>query len=104
MEQTRDNMVQILAQLQQIQVLAIKKSIHTFEVNTRVYQLEDEGDGDEGLIREYGDTEERFIDVTVFKTGDDSDEDYLSVTFYQDDKAIDVLRKVNQIKNFIDYV
>lgn len=104
MEQTRDNMLQILAQLQQIQVFAIKKSIHTFEVKTRVYELEDEGDGDEGLIREYGDTEERFIDVTIFKTGDDSDEDYLRVTFYQDDKAIDVLRKVNQIKHFIDYV
>ena len=104
MEQTRDNMVQILAQLQEIQVFAIKKSIHTFEVNTRVYPLEDEGDGDEGLIREYGDTEERFIDVTIFKNGDDSDEDYLRVTFYQDDKAIDVLRKVNQIKHFIDYV
>lgn len=101
MVQTRKDMIEILKQLQAIQWQALAKGIHTFEVAARVSKLDDEGEGDEGLLREYGDTEERFVDVTIFKTGDDTDEDYLSVTISQGMTAIEVLRRINEIKWFI---
>ena len=92
-------MADILRELHGIQDWALENSIYTFEVTTRVYPLDDEGDGPEGLIRDYGDTEERFLDVTIFKTGDDSDGDYLRISFGQDESEIDY--KIRLIKLFI---
>lgn len=104
MKQIRQRMADILRELHEIQLWAMEHSIHSFKVSARVYPLEDEGDGEEGLIRDYGDTEERFVDVVIFKTGNDSDEDYLSTKFTQDDTSIEIYRKINEIEAFIGYV
>ena len=101
MEQTREDMIQVLRSLQNIQWLAMAKGIHSFDITVRVSKLEDEGEGDEGLLRAYGDTEERYIYVTIFKKGDDSDDDYMSETIVQDHSSVDILRIVNQIKSFV---
>lgn len=101
MEQTRKDMIQVLRSLQDIQCKAMEKGIHNFAVSMRVDKLEDEGEGDEGLIREYGDTEDRSIHVYIFRKGDDSDDDYMSETIIQDHSSVDILRIVNQIKSFV---
>lgn len=101
MEQTREDMIQVLRSLQNIQWLAMAKGIHSFDITVRVSKLEDEGEGDEGLLREYGDTEERAIHIVIFKKGDDSDDDYMSETIVQDHSSVDILRIVNQIKSFV---
>lgn len=101
MEQTREDMIQVLRSLQNIQWLAMAKGIHSFDITVRVSKLEDEGEGDEGLLREYGDTEERSIHIVIFKKGDDSDDDYMSETIVQGHSAVDILRIVNRIKSFV---
>ena len=95
-------MVAILCELFRIQVWALNHSIHTFILQFRCYPFDDEGDGPEGLIEKYGDTEERFLDVTIFKT--DLDDDYKRVTIKQSDGAGSVLGAIQDIKDFIGYV
>lgn len=104
MEQTRLGMESILHELQTIQTWAFKNSIHTFEIGARTYPLEDEGEGREGLIREYGDTEERALSVCIFLKGDDSPDDQLSEHIYQDYDITTIFRTINNIKAFIGYV
>ena len=94
-------MADALRTLQAIQLWALEKSIYSFQINAAVYPLEDEGEGPEGLIREYGDTEERFIYVTIFRKGDDTEGDYLRVTFGPCDSAQTFFRNFNNIKAFI---
>lgn len=104
MNQTRQDMESILHELQTIQTWAFKNSIHTFEIGARTYPLEDEGEGREGLIREYGDTEERVLSVCIFLKGDDSEGDHLSVSVYQGHNTVQIFRALNNIKSFIGYV
>lgn len=98
---SREFMAETLRELQPIQVWALDHSIHSFEITAVAWPLEDEGEGEEGLIQEYGDTEERFIYVTIFKTGDDTDEDYFRVTFGPNDSDADYFRSIARIKYFI---
>lgn len=98
---TREFMTETLRRLQNIHAWALDHSIHSFEITAVVRPLEDEGEGKEGLIREYGDTEERFLYVAIFKTGDDTDEDYFRVTFGPDDSDADYFRFIARIKYFI---
>lgn len=105
MEQSRERMFEILRELQEIQIAAFKKGVRDFEISTPTYELEDEGEGKEGLVREYGDTEERSINVTIFLYQDlDAEDGYLRMSFYQgmDDAA--VFRTMNNIKAFVGYV
>lgn len=104
MKQTRENMESILRELQGLQIWALNNGIHSFNVDAYVYPLEDEGAGKEGLIKEYGDTEERVLHVCVFRKGDDSPDDQLSVHVYQDHDIADIFRTINNIKAFIGYV
>lgn len=104
MKQTRQDMADILCELFKIQAWALEHSIYTFNLQFRCYPLDDEGEGPEGLIREYGDTEERFLDVTIFKTGDDTDSDYKRFTIRQSDGVGIVLGTIQDIKDFIGYV
>lgn len=97
-------MADILCELSKIQVWALNHSLHTFNLETRCYLFDDEGEGPEGLIKEYGDTEERFIDVSIYKTGDDTHEDYKRVTIRQDDGLGAILGTIQDIKEFIGYV
>lgn len=102
MEQSREKMFEILRELQEVQIAAFKKGVRDFEISTPTYELEDEGEGKEGLIREYGDTEERFVSVTIFRYQDiDAEDGYLRVNFSQHMDAVDVFRMVNRIKAFI---
>ena len=101
MIQERKRAADALRTLQAIQLWALDNSIHSFTIDATVYPLEDEGEGPEGLIREYGDTEERFIYVSIFRKGDDTDEDYLRVTFRPCDSDQTFFRKLNNIKAFI---
>ena len=104
MQQTRQNMTDILLEMQVIQLWAMEHGIHSFQLSVRTYPFEDEGDGPEGLIKEYGDTEERFVDVVIFKTGDDTDEDYLSIDIPQWHSSEWVSEQIQTIKDFIGYV
>ena len=64
MEQNRQKMAEILRELQDIQSWALDNSIHTFDIGARVYPLdEEEGNTEEDLLAEYGDTEDREITV-----------------------------------------
>ena len=91
----------LLKELQDIQMWALEHRIFSFQVEVSVYPYDDEGEGAEGLIREYGDTHERIVRVVIFKTGDDSDNDYFSVAFHEGDS---IFRNINNIKAFIGYV
>lgn len=104
MVQDRKRMADTLRTLQAIQLWALEHSIYSFQISADVWPLEDEGEGAEGLIREYGDTEERFIYVTIFRKGDDTDEDYLRVAFGPADSDQTFFRNFNNIKAFIGYV
>ena len=59
-------MQQILQKLHALQAEALEKGIHSFDITTRV-----------------SDSCGQNIWVSIFLTGDDSDGDYLSVTFYE---------------------
>ena len=104
MNKTRQRKSEILRTLQAIQVWALDHSIYSFKIDATVYPLEDEGEGPEGLIRDYGDTEERFLYVSIFLKGDDSEEDYLRITIGPSESDEFVFRALNNIKAFIGYV
>lgn len=77
-----------LKKLQELQQEAFAKGVHSFDITTR--SLVDEDDNDIN----------RFLCVYVFLKGDDSDEDYLSVYFYEYDERLHD-DKIRQIKTFI---
>ena len=93
-----------LEELQALQIWALEHRIYSFQIDMEVSHYDDEGEGDEGLIRQYGDTHERIIRVTIFKTGTLDDDDYLSERYHQDDCIADVFRTTCRIKSFIGYV
>lgn len=101
---SRAIMADTLRTLQAIQLWALEHSIYSFQISADVWPLEDEGEGAEGLIRDYGDTEERFLYVTIFLKGDDTEGDYLRVTFGPCDSDETFFRNLNNIKAFIGYV
>lgn len=76
-------MKQILIQLQQIQMDAFLKGVHSFNITARQYE-----DGDKGLH------------VSIFLRGDDSDEDYQSENIYEGEIVPEF--KVQRIKAIID--
>lgn len=102
MEQSREKMNEILRELQEIQIVAFQNGIRSFDISTVTYDLEDEGEGEEGLIREYGDTQERFIYVTIFRYQDlEAEDGYLRLDFNQNIDAATIFRRLNNIKAFI---
>ena len=104
MAQNREQMADILRELHYAQIDAMNLSVHSFEINSRVSPYDDEGEGPEGLIREYGDTEERYIIVTIFLRGDDSDDDYGSWRFYDSISSREANNKIIEIQDFISRV
>ena len=100
----RTEMADVLHELQYVQTEAFNLGIHSFEINSRVSPYEDEGEGPEGLIREYGDTEERYIVITVFLRGDDTDEDYESWRIWDSLTFSQAITRVNEIRQFINHV
>lgn len=90
-----------LQELQSLQIWALEHKVYSFQIESEVSPYEDEGEGAEGLIRDYGDTHERIIRVVIFKEGTLDDGDYLSEHFHQDDTDPDVFRATNRIKAFI---
>lgn len=81
-------MEQTLKTLQDLQMKAFKKGIHSFNVTARRYTDEDQPI--KGLV------------VTIFLTGSDDDDDYGAFYFYNDivDPA-DNFRELNNLKAFI---
>lgn len=73
--------------LQDLQVRAFEKGIHSFQINARGFA--DEESFSTGLI------------VVVFLTDRDVDEDYGAFYFYSDAKPIDNYRALNNLKHFI---
>lgn len=104
MIQDRKRMADTLRTLQAIQMWALEHSIYSFQISADVWPLVDEGEGAEGLIRDYGDTEERFLYVTIFLKGNDTEGDYLRVAFGPDDSDQTFFRNFNNIKAFIGNV
>lgn len=88
---TKQDMLQILCDLQDIQGIAFEKGIYKFEISSRVYPPEEDGE-----------TEERFLDVTIFRTGDDSEEDYYRVSICHYDSYHEITGKISLIKHFIN--
>lgn len=80
-------MEQTLKTLQDLQVRAFEKGIHSFQINARRY--EDEGVNCQGLV------------VTVILRDIDDDEGYGAFYFYGDAPAITNLRALNNLKAFI---
>jgi hypothetical protein len=76
-----------LAKLQALQAEAYNKGIHSFQITAWTHHYEDE------------DETTRAFFVTIFLTGDDSDEDYLSVDFHENSDKHDA--KIERIKTFI---
>ena len=101
MNQTRQKAADNLRELQGIQQWALAHDIHSFEITAACYKYDDEGKTEEELIREYGDTRERFLYVSIFKTGDDTDEDYLHVTIIDHQDAMETRMLIARVKGFI---
>lgn len=80
-------MEQTLKTLQDLQMKAFKKGIHSFQINARRY--EDEGQLCKGLV------------VTIFLTGSDDDDDYGAFYFYNDADSAHNFRSLNNLKAFI---
>lgn len=80
-------MEQTLKILQDLQMKAFRKGIHSFEINARCYE-------DEGY-------EALSIIVTVFLKGDDSDDDYGRFDFNIDLGYAYNVRMLNNLKAFI---
>lgn len=80
-------MEQTLKTLQDLQMKAFKKGIHSFQINARRY--EDEGQLCKGLV------------VSIFLTGSDDDDDYGAFYFYNDADPADNFRSLNNLKAFI---
>lgn len=102
MEQSREKMNDLLRELQEIQVVALRKGMRSFDISAVTYDLEDEGEGEEGLIREYGDIQERFIYVTIFRYQDlEAEDGYLRLDFNQNIDTATIFRRLNNIKAFV---
>lgn len=101
MKQLRQKATDALRELQDIQQWALAHNIHSFAISAACYKLDDEGKTEEELIREYGDTIERFLYVSIFKTGDDTDEDYLHVTITDHHDAVEKRMLIARVKGFI---
>lgn len=97
----REFIAETLRELQGIQQWALAHNIHSFEITAVCYKLDDEGKTEEELIREYGDTIERFLYVSIFKTGDDTDEDYLRVTIIDHHDVAETHMLIARVKGFI---
>lgn len=68
-------MKKTLKALQALQTKAFQKGIHSFIINTRYFEPDEEGDP-----REPG------ICVTIFRKGNGEDDDYYSRSFYRPSK------------------
>ena len=104
MAHNREEMADVLRELHYAQIDAMNLGVHSFEINSRVSPYEDEGEGPEGLIREYGDTEERYIIVTIFLRGDDTEEDFRVWRFYDSLSSRETTNMIIEIRNFISHV
>lgn len=98
---TREEMGALLTKLQSLQAKAMRLGLHNCAIYALVFQFEDEGDGEEGLLREYGDTQEIVLEIVLFKRGDNSDDDYKSVYFYQSDSHEKDEYSLKEVEDFI---
>lgn len=91
----------VLTRLQGIQQKAVRKGIRAFHLETRVYKFEDEGEGEAGLIREYGETQEMYISGYLFLTGSDAAGDYFRFDIQQSQTAQKMDYIVNQVESIV---
>ena len=88
-----------LRELQGIQQWALAHGIHFFEITAAYYPLE--GSDKEELAKEYGDIVERFLYVSIFKTGNDTDDDYLRVAIIDHQDEMQKRMLIARVKCFI---
>lgn len=88
----KERFVEMLQHLQQLQVEATLKGVHSFIIRS-CYDKADPSLGDE--------PDELSIGVTVFLRGDDIEPDYIRADFYESQSGADWFRTFNNLKAFV---
>ena len=88
----KERFVKMLHDLQQLQVEATLKGVHSFIIRS-CYDKADPSLGDE--------PDELSIGVTVFLRGDDVEPDYGSFGFYESQEPAEWFRSFNNLKAFV---
>lgn len=88
----KERTLEMLSNLTALQAEAMVNGVHAFEINARHWKADPDA-GDE--------PDELGITGHIFLRGDDTEEDYMALGFYESQPQADWVRTYNNIKAFI---